>query len=126
MDSSYAMMGGLIIGYLVVYLIVIVLMIAAYWSLFSKAGQHGWASLIPIYNTYIMLKIGGKPGWWLLLFLIPVVNVVIGIMALSAFLKAYGRGGAGSVLLALFFGIIYFPYLAFSSSVQYTGTGISA
>ena len=42
-----------------------------------KAGQPGWAGLIPIYNLYILLQIAGRPGWWILLCLIPPVNIVI-------------------------------------------------
>ena len=38
-----------------------------------QADQPGWASIIPFYNIYIMLKIVGRPGWWLILF-IPFVH----------------------------------------------------
>src|SRR5213592_3792402 len=58
----------------------IVLMIAAMWKVFSKAGEPGWAALIPIFNVYVMCKVAGRPGWWLLLFLIPFVNVVVAII----------------------------------------------
>src|ERR1700760_4952531 len=58
----------------------IILMVAAMWKMFSKAGQPGWASLIPIFNTYIICKVAGRPGWWLLLLLIPFVNVIIWII----------------------------------------------
>lgn len=105
----------------ILYLAIAVLMLAAMWTLFSKAGEPGWASIVPIYNTYVMLKIGGKPGWWLILFFIPVVNIVFSILALAGFLKAFGKSGAGPVLLALFFSFIYLPYLAFSKDVQYVG-----
>jgi len=119
--DSMATMPSISPAFTLVYLVLVVLMVASYWILFSKAGEPGWASIIPIYNTFVMLKIGGKPWYWLLLMLIPFVNIVIGIMALNAFLKAYGKGGVGSVLLALFFSIIYFPYLAFSKEVKYVG-----
>lgn len=105
----------------VVWLAVVVLMVASMWILFTKAGEYGWASIIPIYNYYIMLKIGGKPWYWLLLMFIPIVNIVIAIMALNSFLKAYDKGGFGSVLLAILFGYIYFPYLAFSKGVKHVG-----
>lgn len=118
-DSSLLAAFGAV--WVVVYLAVLVFMVATYWVLFTKAGKPGWASLIPFYNIIVMLEIGGKPAWWIILLLVPFLNIVIGIMALAAFLKAYGRGGAGSVLLALFFPIIYLPYLAFSSNVRYEG-----
>jgi hypothetical protein len=47
------------------------------WKVFTKAGQPGWAAIIPIYNIYIMTKIAGKPGIWVLwIFIVPVVNII--------------------------------------------------
>src|SRR3954454_9955762 len=61
-------------------LVVVILMIAALWKVFTKAGQPGWASIIPIYNLYILCKIGGKSGWWVLLLCIPLLNIVFAIL----------------------------------------------
>ncbi|MFZ0918068.1 MAG: DUF5684 domain-containing protein, partial [Candidatus Udaeobacter sp.] len=57
------------------WLIFVVLMIAALWKVFSKAGQPGWAAIIPIVNTYFLCKIAGRPGWWVILTFIPLVNL---------------------------------------------------
>jgi hypothetical protein len=43
--------------------------IVAMWKVFTKAGQPGWGAIIPIYNVYLLCKIAGKPGWWVILFL---------------------------------------------------------
>ena len=59
------------------------ILVIPYWVIFTKAGQEGWPALIPIYSTYILLKVIGRPGWWLLLFLIPIVNVVIYIVMMN-------------------------------------------
>src|SRR5215475_7371788 len=59
---------------------IVILVLAGWWKLFVKAGHPGWACLIPFYNIYILLKIAGRPGWWLLLLLIPFVNIVINII----------------------------------------------
>jgi hypothetical protein len=120
-DGLFAVGGAIILMVWIVCLAIGILQLVSYWILFAKAGKPGWGCLIPIYNTYLILKIGGRPGWWLLLLLIPVVDIIIAIIALASFLKAYGRGSAGSVLLALFFSAFYFPYLAFSKNVQYVG-----
>lgn len=97
----------------------IVLMIAAMWKMFSKAGQPGWASIIPIFNTYIMCKIAGRPGWWLILLFIPFVNLIIWIILCIDLAKAFGKGaGFGIGLLLLPF--IFFPILGFGSA-QYQG-----
>ena len=96
-----------------------VFIIASLWKVFTKAGQPGWACLIPIYNIYIMCKIAGKPGWWLLLMLIPFVNFIIAIMLCIAIAEKFGKGTGFGIGLALL-GIIFFPILAFGDA-RYQG-----
>jgi len=96
-----------------------ILMIAACWKIFTKAGQPGWASIIPIYNLYIWCKIVGRPGWWILLMLIPVVNFVIAIILCIDLAKSFGKG-VGFGIGLVFLGIIFFPILGFGSA-QYQG-----
>ena len=112
--------GGTVGG--VIGLIVGVLMIAAMWKVFSKAGQPGWAAIIPIYNIYVMCKIAGRPGWWLLLFLIPLVNFIIIIIICIDIAKNFGKG-AGFGLGLAFLGIIFWPILGFGSAQYQGGAG---
>ena len=96
-----------------------ILMIAACWKIFTKAGQPGWAAIIPIYNWYILCKIVGRPGWWVILLLIPFINFIIGIILCIDLAKSFGKGvgfGIGLILL----GLIFFPILGFGSA-QYQG-----
>jgi len=96
-----------------------ILMIAALWKVFSKAGQPGWASIIPILNIYFVCKIAGRPGWWVILMLVPFVNFIIWIILCIDLAKSFGKGagfGIGLVLLAF----IFFPILGFGSA-QYQG-----
>ena len=98
-------MGG---ATMIVFLAIAVVCIAGYWKVFVKAGQPGWAILIPIYNAYVMLKIAGRPGWWLLLFLIPLVNIVILLLVAIDIAKSFGQSVVfGVVLLFLLSGIGY-------------------
>jgi ABC-type sulfate transport system permease subunit len=99
----------------IVELAIIVLIIAAMWKVFSKAGQPGWAALIPIFNAYVLLKVAGKPGWWLILLFIPVVNIVFGILALAGLAKNFGKG-AGFVLGLVFLPFIFYPILGFGGA----------
>ncbi len=101
------------------YLAFTILILAAWWKIFTKAGQPGWASIIPIYNLYVWCKIVGRPWWWLLLMLIPFVNFIIAIILLIDLAKSFGKGvGFGIGLLLLPF--IFFPILGFGSA-QYEG-----
>jgi hypothetical protein len=89
--------------------------IATMWKVFEKAGKPGWASIIPIYNTIVLLQIAGRPVWWILLLLIPLVNIVIAIIVHIDIAKAFGHGVGFGWGLALL-GLIFFPILAWGDS----------
>lgn len=89
--------------------------IAGMWTTFAKAGQPGWGCIIPIYNALLMLRIAGRPAWWLLLFLIPFVNIVIGIIVGIDIARNFGKGALFGLGLA-FFSIIFYPILGFGSA----------
>ena len=111
---------GTSLVFLFIWLVLIVLIIASMWKVFTKAGKPGWASLIPIYNLYVLNEIGGKPGWWLLLYFIPVVNIVISILVLVGVAQNFGKG-AGFAIGLIFLPMIFYPILAFSDA-QYVGS----
>jgi len=112
--------GGVGILVMLIYLVVIVLTIAGLWKTFSKAGQPGWACIIPFYNIYVLCVIAGKPGWWLLLFFIPVVNLVISIMVSLSVAENFGKGagfGIGLWLLSpIFYAILGFGSATYSAA----------
>src|SRR5213075_626513 len=104
---------------MIVGLLIALLLIVAMWKVFTKAGQPGWASIIPIYNLYVLCKIVGRPWWWILLMLIPLVNFIILIILIIDLAKSFGKGvGFGIGLFLL--GVIFFPILGFGSA-QYQG-----
>jgi hypothetical protein len=104
---------------LVVGVALVVFMIAAGWKVFVKAGQPGWAIIIPIYNIVVILKIVGRPLWWIVLFLIPLVNLIIGIIVYIDFAKSFGKGAGFGIGLMLL-GFIFFPILGFGDA-RYVG-----
>ena len=94
---------------LITSLIIVVLTIVAYWKIFTKAGQSGWKSLIPIYGLYTLVKIVDGNGWKFLLFCIPFVNIVYYILFNLRMAKAYGKGtgfGIGLIFLNALFTLI--------------------
>lgn len=97
----------------------IVISIVIMWKLFTKAGEEGWKSIIPVYNLYIVFKITWGSGWMFLLLLIPIVNIYVIIKTCINTAHAFGKGGwfaAGLFFLSPIFGLI----LAFSNC-QYLG-----
>lgn len=56
-------LGAFFACFLVFVAVVAVFTIIAGWKIFAKAGEKGWKILIPIYNSYIALKIVGMNFW---------------------------------------------------------------
>jgi hypothetical protein len=102
-----------------IQLAIVILMLVALWKVFEKAGQPGWAAIIPIYNWYILLKVADKPGWWLILMFIPIANLVIAFITCLSVAEKFGKS-AGFAVGLFFLGFIFFPILAFSDA-QYSG-----
>ncbi|MCG8578116.1 MAG: DUF5684 domain-containing protein [Flavobacteriales bacterium] len=109
---------------LILYLAIIVFLIASVWKVFEKAGQPGWAAIVPIYNIYIMTVIAKKPAWWLVMFLIPIVSLVFAILLFIEIAKQFGKDAGFGIGLA-FLGIIFWPMLGFGSA-QYQGNTASS
>jgi hypothetical protein len=85
------------------------------WFLYKKANQPGWASLIPFYSSLIWLRIIGKPWFWLILFLIPYVNIIFIVWATNLTSKSFGKD-EGYTIGLLLLPFIFYPILAFGSS----------
>lgn len=103
----------------IVWLAVVVLMIAALWKIFAKAGKPGWAAIVPIYNVIVLLEIVGRPVWWIVLMLIPFVNLIVSFIVAFDLAKVFGKG-AGFALGMIFLFPIFYPVLGFGSA-QYQG-----
>ncbi|HEY6090644.1 MAG TPA: DUF5684 domain-containing protein [Gemmatimonadales bacterium] len=105
----------------VLWLAAVVFGIATMWKVFEKAGQPGWACIVPIYNAVVMCRIAGKPGWWVLLYLIPLVNFVIAVMVTHNISVNFGKG-VGFTLGLLFLGPIFYPILAWGDAEYHLPT----
>lgn len=108
-DSGLGFLG------LAIYLAIIIVYLAGMWKTFEKAGQPGWACIIPFYNVYILLKIAGKPGWWLLLLFVPLANIVILFMVGIEIASRFGKGSGFGIGLT-FLPFIFYPILGFGDA----------
>lgn len=102
--------------YWIVWLIVAVLLIVAYWKIFVKAGEAGWKSLIPFYNTYLLCRIAGRNGWWFLGFLVPFVNIIIALIISIDLAKHFGKSTVFGVVGLWIFSVVGFLILGFDKS----------
>ncbi|OGF14455.1 MAG: hypothetical protein A2W00_01475 [Candidatus Eisenbacteria bacterium RBG_16_71_46] len=98
---------------------VAVLVIASAWRVFTKAGEAGWKSLVPIYGALVYLRIVGRPWWWLVLFCIPVVNLVPAIVTCFDLARVFGKSVSFGLGL-LFLGPVFLMLLAFGDA-RYLG-----
>jgi hypothetical protein len=116
--AAGALAGSCVFG--LIFLAIAVLFIASFWKIFDKAGEPGWAAIVPIYNIIVLCRVAGKPEWWVLLFFIPVVNIVISIMVWAALCERFGKDG-GFVIGIILLPYIFLPILAFGDA-QYQGS----
>jgi hypothetical protein len=100
-------------------LVFIAIVIVSWWKVFTKAGEPAWAAVVPFYNVYVLLRIAGRPGWWLILYFIPIVGFVVSIIVAIDVAKAFGKGTGFGLGLG-FLGFIFFPILAFGDA-EYSG-----
>lgn len=98
------------------WLAVAVVMVVSLWKIFDKAGKPGWAAIVPFYNVWVLLETVGRPGWWIILYLIPLVNIVISIIVAFDLAKVFGKGGAFGFFGLFLFPIVGYPILAFSDA----------
>ena len=116
-EETAGLFAGLFL--VVIYLAVAVVIIASYWKIFVKAGKPGWAGIIPIYNIIVLLEIIGRPLWWIILFLIPCVNIVMLFIVAIDLAKSFGKDTGYGIGIAIL-SIIFLPMLAFGDS-KYVG-----
>lgn len=114
MDPS---LTGLLLFVLPVY----ILQSIGLWKLFEKANAPGWAGVVPVYRWFIVIKLSGRPSWWIILMLLPVVNVVVWIGLIVDFARSYGKNSgldhAGAILLSF----VVLPLWGFDAKTNYLG-----
>jgi len=120
-DNAGSAAGGAVIA--LISLALAVVAVAAQWKVFVKAGRPGWACLIPIYNIYVMCKIAGKPGWWILLMVVPIVQIVVAVLVSVGIAQRFGRG-TGFAVGMVFLPFIFWCILGFGDATYRTESAI--
>lgn len=125
--AGMAALSGFFVIFGLIVLAAALVAIIAMWKLFTKAGEPGWKALIPIYNSWVFLRLGDQAGWWALVALIPLVNIVaVVFMAIAAYNIGLKLGKEGwYVVLYVLVPIIWMLILAFDKSTWNTkATGV--
>ena len=106
---------------LLIQLAVIVMVIAAMWTVFTKAEEPGWAAIVPFYNIWVLCRLSGAGPLWFILAFVPLVNIVAFIYIPIQVAISFGKGAGFGIGLALL-GVIFYPILAWGDA-EYVGPG---
>jgi hypothetical protein len=101
-------------------IVVAIIMIIALWIVFTKAGRHGWAAIIPIYNVYTLVKTAGMHGAVTILLFIPIVNIIVLLFVSFGVAKNFGKSGLFGFFGLWLFAVIGYLILALGSA-KYVG-----
>ena len=113
--AAVAVIGGFIFICFLFSLVLSIIALVGLWKMFTKAGKPGWAAIIPVYNVIVMIEMADRPLWWIILFFIPVANLVVSIVVMFDISRKFGRG-IGTALGLVFLNFIFFPILGFGSA----------
>ncbi|MBQ7140945.1 MAG: signal peptidase I [Bacilli bacterium] len=112
--SSTETFNKFLILLIVVLIVLIILTIVAKWKIYETANQKGYSSIIPFYNYIILLKIVELPSWYIILLILPIINIIPFLQVNTRLSRKFGLGigfGIGLTILP----IIFFPILAFDN-----------
>lgn len=114
-DTMMQALIGMLVFWTIICLVIAIINIIALWKVFDKAGIAGWKSLIPFYNVYCLCKITWGSGWLMFVYLVPLVNIVFGIMTQNRLAKSFGKG-IGFTIGLIFLSPIFLMILGFGSA----------
>ena len=114
--GAMAAMGAMMVVVLIFAVAIYVYFALCLQTIAKKTNaENAWLAWIPIANIVLMLNIAKKPLWWIILMLVPLVNIVIASIVWMAIAEARGKPNWwGIVLIVPIVGIIVPGYLAFS------------
>lgn len=121
MQSSPELKEGalvFLIAVMVIVVVVAVLNIVSMWKMFKKAGKPGWASIVPVYNSWVLFEIGGLEG---ALSLICLVFPPFSLYGWYKVCKAFGKS-TGFFVALVFFPVVCVPILGLGKDT-YVGQG---
>jgi len=89
------------------------------WKLYKSAGYNPSLAFFPIYNAIILMKIIRRPGWWVILLFIPIINLLIFPVVWVETARSFGKNSITDTLLTIFtFGLFLYS-INYSSEINY-------
>jgi signal peptidase I len=91
------------------------------WKFYVAADRKAWEAFVPIYNSYVLVKIADRPWYWVLLYCIPVVGVVMGIIMIYELLHVFKFRKTWQTAAVMGTMGLYLGYLNYSEKLKYWG-----
>lgn len=108
--------------YLVLFLVYVAGNRYGQYLLFRKAGRAGWEAFVPFFSDYVMVRLVGKPLWWFVLSLVPIIRTLMKVSLDIEFSKAYGKHSLKEQTFAVFFPFVVYPLWGRDAAVKYLGS----
>ncbi len=118
-------MSGIAIFYYSLFAIYILGSRIGLYKLFEKAGEAGWKAFVPIYSDVIWVKLIGKPIYWVILTLIPILRTLVKVSMDIEMAKAYGKQKFGQQAFAVLLPFVFYPKIGFDPQTKYVGPPLS-
>ncbi|MBF6609115.1 MAG: signal peptidase I [Flavobacterium sp.] len=101
------------------FLIVQVIHFAGTWKMYEAAGRKRWEAAVPVYNAYVLMKIINRPGWWVILLFVPIVNLIMFPVVWVELLRSFGKNTTTDTLLGIFTAGFYVYYVNYTQELNY-------
>jgi hypothetical protein len=117
-----AIFGGILLFILILVLVIYIYMAICLQKIAKKTNEeNAWFAWIPILNIILMVNIAKKPTWWIIMFFIPLVNIIFSILVWMEISKKLGKPEWLGVLMIVPLANLVVPgYLAFSKVEDYS------
>ena len=125
LGGMMAILMAYIVFVVIISLAISIVMLVANWKINVKAGQPGWAILVPFYSLYIHFKVLQRPSYWIWLYIGSLLTAVIlvGLIAIIVLsildtirlAKVFGKGD-GFIVGLIFLPVVFYPMLAFGDA----------
>lgn len=106
--------------YIIISLLIIISLYGMY-LLFRKAGKQGWEAIVPFYREYVLAQLTARPTWWVILLLVPIVNIFIFYGLYLDFIKSFGKRRFWENAAAVVVPFIVLPIWGRDPLVKYLG-----
>ena len=115
----------IVVAVVVLVALPVMLLVVPTWRIYVKAGEPGWASIVPLFSQYTLCSVVGRPVWWLIFLLIPYVNFVFWLIVAMDLARVFSRSKAFGIGLWLL-PFVFLPILGYGSAEYTAPSGVSA